>query len=214
MPKIFRDFAIISLCATLAACVQPPTIEQQPSTEFAAQGLHPVSSSGFESAYVRPGANLPSYSAVDIQPLDAANVQFVRTAVPGTSRRDWEITPEREANLQAAWDRAMSRAFASYASADSGPATLRITAALTRIEPGRSSTTRSGAGGTPTMSSGDSVDISAEFRLYDAASGDLLAVIRDRRTAGLALWSRAAGADMINLFGAWAGLLHTRVSGR
>jgi hypothetical protein len=60
----------------------------------------------------------------------------------------------------------------------------------------------------------DTVDVSVEFRLYDQGSGELLAVIRDRRTIALAQWSRAAGIDMINLFNSWAALLHTRVSGK
>mgnify|MGYP001823689101 CR=1 FL=1 len=53
-----------------------------------------------------------------------------------------------------------------------------------------------------------------EFRLYDAQSGELLAVIRDRRTIGSLQWTRAAGVDIVNLFNSWAALLHTRVSGR
>lgn len=213
MYLVLRNLLSIALVAVLAGCAQSPTIKEQPSTEFGAQGLHPVQSSGFEAAYARPDAALASYRAVDIEALDAANVEFVRTVVSGTSRRDWEMTDQREANLQAAWARSMNRVFSSYDRSGSADKTLRISASLTRVEPGRSSSTSVGISGASTMGSSESVDISMEFRMYDVASGDLLVVIRDRRTAGLATWSRAAGVDMLNLFNSWSALLHTRVSG-
>ncbi len=64
------------------------------------------------------------------------------------------------------------------------------------------------------LGSADSVDVAAEFRLYDDASGQLLAVIRDRRTLPGLSWTRMAGSDLANQFSRWAGLLHTRISGR
>jgi hypothetical protein len=210
-----REVILALLLAMLTACSQPPTMQQQPSTEFAAEGLHPVKSSGFETAYVRPNANLASYRAINVDKMDVTNVHIPNTTAPGTMRRDWQITPERETNLQNAWARATDRTFASYARASTGDEVLRITAALTRLTPGRSSSAVGVAGsGAASGTSQDTVDVSAEFRLYDQASGDLLAVIRDRRTIAMLQWSRAAGMDMVNLFNSWAALLHTRVSGR
>ena len=213
MPATLRILLALSFLTVLNACTEAPTIKDEPSTEFAAEGLHPVKSSGFEAAYVRPDASLPFYRAVNIEAMDVANVHVTNTTAPGTMRRDWQVTAERETNLQGAWTRATDRAFASYERAGTGDKVLRIAAALTQLAPGRTSgagAPASGAAGT----SRDTVDVSAEFRLYDQGSGDLLAVIRDRRTIGMAQWSRAAGADMIGLFNSWAALLHTRVSGR
>ena len=213
MPSSLRILMVLTLLTALNACTEAPTIKDEPSTEFATEGLHPVRSSGFEAAYVRPNAGLPSYRTVNIEAMDVANVHVTNTTAPGTMRRDWQVTPERETNLQGAWTRATDRFFASYARATTGDRVLRITAALTRLAPGQTSAAGavgSGAAGT----SRDTVDVSAEFRLYDQGSGDLLAVIRDRRTIALAQWSRAAGIDMINLFNSWAALLHTRVSGK
>ena len=58
------------------------------------------------------------------------------------------------------------------------------------------------------------MEIFAEFRLYDGADGRLLVVIRDSRTIATRLMSRTAPATMRLLFGSWAALLHTRISGR
>ena len=213
MPKLTGVLLLLFVGVVTMACSAAPTVQEQPSTEFAAAGLHPVTSSGFEAAYVRPGAKLASYRTVNIEDMDASDVHITHTAAPGTLRRDWQITPEREANLAAAWARAMDGFFTGYERAATGDKVLRITARLTRLEPGRTSASGSAGSGAPGTSA-DTVDISAEFRLYDQGSGDLLAVIRDRRTIAMALWSRAAGVDMVNLFNSWAALLHTRVSGR
>lgn len=214
MPIPTKRLLSLFLLALLIACAQAPTVQEQPGVEFSAEGLHPVSASGFDAAYARPDARLSSYRAVAIDQLDVASVQFVRTAVPGTLRRDWQITPEREANLQDAWSGAMRRAFAGYQLSGSDDKVLRMTAALTRVEPGRTSSIGSPGGPTPPLTARDSVDVSAEFRLYDQGSGDLLAVIRDRRTIAQLQWTRAMGVDMVLLFNSWAALLHTRVSGR
>ncbi|RLA61806.1 MAG: hypothetical protein DRR04_01825 [Gammaproteobacteria bacterium] len=213
MPERAKYLAVFILLTMITACADTPVVQEQPSTEFAAEGLHPVSSSGFEAAYARPNANLASYRTLDVVSMDVSDVHISHTTAPGTMRRDWQIMPERKTNLQGAWDRAMNRAFAGYAHAGTGDKELRITAKLTRLEPGRTSAAAghvSGMAGTST----DTVDVSAEFRLYDQAGGDLLAVVRDRRTIAMLQWTRAAGTDMVNLFNSWAALLHTRVSGK
>ena len=210
-----REVILVLLLAVLTACTQPPTMQQQPASEFAAEGLHPVQSSGFGTAYVRPNANLPSYRALIVDEMDVSNVHITTTTAPGTMRRDWQVTPEREVNLQNAWARATDQAFAGYERSGTGGKVVRMTAALTQLAPGRSSSAVGVAGsGTVSGTSQDTVDVSAEFRLYDQASGELLAVIRDRRTIAMLQWPRAAGVDMVGLFNSWAALLHTRVSGR
>ena len=66
----------------------------------------------------------------------------------------------------------------------------------------------------PVGSTQDVVEISVEFRLLDAADGRLLAVIRDSRTITSVSMSRTAPATVNTLFGSWAALLHTRVTGK
>ena len=213
MPPTLKTISVVLLLCLSGACAQP-TLKDQPSAEFGSAELYPVKSSGFAEAYVRRDASLASYRAVDIEPLAVAEVEIPSTMIAGTQRRDWLMTPEREAGLQATWAEAMDRAFKAYQRADSGRGVLRITARLTRIAPGRPTATTIGAELQPVASSQDVVEIWAEFRLYDVADGSLLGVIRDSRTITSMALSRTAPVTMTSLFNSWAALLHTRVSGK
>jgi hypothetical protein len=209
-----RDLLVFALLATMTACAGPPVVQEQPSSEFSAEGLHPVSSSGFAAAYVRPDAKLSSYRIVNIETLELDNIDVSRIAVAGTLRRNWQMTPEREAALQQVWARAMDRSFSGYQRASSGDNTLRISASMIRVAPGRPTATTVGRDLQPMGSSQDVVEISMEFRLYNQASGELLAVIRDSRTMVSVAMSRTAPVGVETMFNSWAALLHTRVSGR
>ena len=211
---LFRP--LFPLCAALflvGGCANP-SVEQEAAPEFEEEGLHRVTSSGFESAYIRPGAGLPEYAEVHIDDLDASALEVTQTTVSGTNRRDWQVTPEREQRLVEAWAAATGRVFVDYPRDAVGKGLLRIETRLTRVAPGRASSSNTTVGGAPIYGSSDVVDVSVEFRLFDAEGGELLAVIRDRRMIGSLQWTRAAGADIVNLFNSWAALLHTRLSGR
>ncbi len=208
--KIAASIFVVSL---VAACATP-RVQEEVSAEFSVEGLHKVSSSGFDQAYVYPGAKLSSYPAVNIMPLQSANAKVTNTVVSGTTRQDWQMTDERVANLANAWASAMDRAFAKYTQGAEGKQVLRVTAEITRVIPGRTSETSTAGGGKPAMGSAESVDIEAEFRLYDQSSDKLLALIRDRRAISILLWTRAGGAEMGNLFNSWAGSLQHRISGK
>lgn len=203
----------VVLLPLLSAC-SSPTIEQQPASEFAADGLHEVTGTGFESAFVLPGANLPGYARIQFEPFDASDVEVSSTTLTGTTRSDWQINDEREQKLVAAWVKATSHAFADYPREEGGGKMLRVEAALSRLSPGRSTNTSTATVGSSSSANRDVVNVSVEMRLIDAGSGQLLAVVRDRQSVGAQQWSRAAGTDMANLFNSWAALLHTRVSGR
>ena len=202
------------LLGVLSACSQAPAIEETPSAECTAEGLHPVSASGFTAAYALPGANLSAYRKVHIATLELGNIETGTTTVSGTLRRDWQMTPEREAALQQVWAQSMDRAFRAYDRASSGETTLRITAEMIRVAPGRPTATTVGGGLQPMGSSQDVVEIFMEFRLYNQDSSQLLAVIRDSRTMISQSMSRTGPVAVQTMFNSWAALLHTRVSGR
>ena len=201
------------LAVVLAAC-GGPTLKEEPAGEFAEQGLHPVSRSGFEQAWARPGANLPAYRVLDLVDLHASDAQFSRTAPSGTVRAQWQMNPQLEQDLQQRWREASGRAFADYDLAGEGDEVLRITTAITRVAAWRSASSVNTAPGQSGATTMESVRVYAEFRLLDGASGDLLAVIRDQRTIPLPQWTRGGAQGLTSTFNSWAGLLHTRVSGR
>ena len=212
--KTLRTSLSLLLAAVLVAACSSPSFKEEPSGEFAAEGLYPVRSTGFREVHARRDAQLASYSAVMIEAMNAADVHIVTTGGSGTLGRDWQMTPEREQALQARWAAAAGRAFSAYEQSSDGEQVLRITSALTRVVQGMTSFTGgTAAGGSPGGSSA-SADIHVEFRLYDQASGRLLAVIRDDRSIPAQQWSRTAGAGIVSVFDSWAALLHTRVSGR
>lgn len=202
----------LALLSLLSAC-STPVIEEKAGGEFAAQGLYPIKYSGFAEAYGRPDAGLAGYTKVDIQPLGVSDVDIPDTLIAGTLKRDWEMTPQRQAAFQAIWKKAMDKAFSRYEQAPGGAGVLRIDAKLIRMAPGRPTATTIGAVQS-VGTSRDVVEIWAEFRLVDAGNGQLLAVIRDNRTVTSAAMSRTAPITMTLLLDSWAALLHTRVSGK
>ena len=207
-------YKILSLLLIiLASACTTPALENEVSEEFADQGLYPVQHSGFAEAFVRRDAGLPGYRAVDIEPLDASAVEIPSTIIAGTLRRDWAMTPERQAALQKDWARAMERVFSSYKQTASGEGVLRISASLTRMAPGRPTVATVGGALQPPGSSRDVVEIWVEFRLFDGSDGSLLAVIRDSRTMTSVAMSRTFPVATANMLASWASLLHTRISG-
>ena len=213
MTSMTRLPALLILLGSLYAC-SSPSFKEDATGEFANQGLYPVRSTGFDEVHAKPDANLPGYSAVNIEPLTLDNTRITTTGISGSLGRDWQMTPERETQLRTDWAAAMDQAFSGYDRAESGARVLRITAELTRVAQGSKSLSATTSVGAPAIGSTDSADIYIEFRLTDQASGELLAVIRDMRTVPAPQWSRAGGIGMINLFRNWAALLHTRVSGQ
>ena len=210
MPVLLRTIIMLSLAVVLGGC-NTPGIDDQTSTEFGAANLYPVSNSGFEQAFIAADAGLSSYRSVDIAPLNLVGLKMPAKVIPGTLRRDLAMTPKREAALGEDWAGAMARAFEAYDREGKYKPTLRIEARLIRIESGLRTATTIGGQAQPMA---DALDISAEFRLSDACSGRLLAVIRDTRSITAGLLSRSAPVTITQLFGSWAGLLHTRVSGK
>ena len=202
------------LVIALPACTQAPVIQDEPASEFVSEGLHAVSGSGFQSAFVRPGANLSAYRRVNIGTLDLDNIDISSTPMSGTLRRHWQMTPQRKASLQQTWSAAMQRFFHAYEITASGDGVLRITAQLVRVAPGRPSATTIGGALQPVGSSQDVIEVTAEFRLYKQDNGQLLAVIRDSRTMISVALSRTGESSVHSMFNAWSALLHTRVSGR
>jgi hypothetical protein len=205
--------ALLILLASLCAC-SSPSFKEDATGEFADQGLYPVRATGFDEVHAKPEANLPGYSAVNIEPLTLDNTRITTTGGSGTLGRDWQMTPERETRLRTDWAAAMDQAFSGYGRAQDDGKVLRISSELTRVIQGSKSLSGTTGTGAPAIGSTDSADIYIEFRLTDEASGELLAVIRDMRTVPAPQWSRAGGIGMINLFRNWAALLHTRVSER
>lgn len=209
--------ALLFAILLLAACGGTPNLEETPSSEFV--GLNRVSHSGFREAWARPGADLPGYRVVRVSPLSSDRARIIQPPSSSRIRRDWELTPERQQALAEAWAAAMDRAAVRHGLDSSGMGTrvLQIDAALTRIAPSANLAEADRSTGRTQIYTENSGDAAIEFRLYDQASGQLLAVLRDQRSIGADMWGRAntvtASADVRNLLNGWANTLLSRISG-
>ncbi|WP_170287470.1 DUF3313 family protein [Halioglobus maricola] len=203
----------------LAACSSTPVMEDKPSSEF--EGLNKVSSTGFNEVWGRPGTDLSSYSAIVATPLKSADAEIIQPgqSIQTRTRQDMEMTPEVEQGLAETWNDAITREAQDkgLATDGSGDKVLRIDASMTRIAPSANFAAEKQAPGRTTVYTEDSGDASIEFRLYDNTSGELLAVVRDKRSIGSQMWSRSntvtASADVRNLYRNWANRLVTRITG-
>lgn len=210
--------ALVSV-ALLTACSSTPTLEETTSSEFA--GLNRATGTGFGEAWVRPGAALSDYRVIDptaLRSADATIVQPNQSAYSRTGRKDVRMTAELGTALAEAWDASIRRAASDKGLeiAADGDKVLRVDAALTRIAPSANFAEENASPGRSTVYTEDSGSASIEFRLYDARSGELLAVVRDKRRVGSQHWSRAnsvtAAADVRNLFNQWANRLVVRIT--
>ena len=205
--------------ALLAACSSTPEMQEKPSSEFV--GLNKVTGTGFNEAWARPNAGLTEYKVIAAGPMTSAGAEVVQPGGTTGSRlnRDWELTQERQDALAASWNKSITQAAekAGLDSSGNGDKVLRIDAALTRIAPSANFAEAQSAPGRTTVYTEDSGEASVEFRLYDQASGELLAVIRDKRRLGAQVWGRSgtvtAGADARNTLNSWATQLVRRVTG-
>ncbi len=211
-------FGLIGI-ALLVACSGTPELQEKESSEFT--GLNKVTGTGFNEAWAKPGAALADYRVIAASPMASADAEIVQPGdTAGTRiRHDWEMTPERQDSLAAAWDSAINAAAsgAGLTVGSEGDKVLRIDARMTRIAPSADFAQTQSAAVRTTVYTEDSGDASVEFRLVDQGSGELLAVIRDKRSLGSQLWSRSstvtAGADVRNTLDRWARQLVARITG-
>ncbi len=196
--------------ALVAACSAPSGLKQEASTEFS--GLYRLAGTGFSEAWVRPDAGLENYSAISATPMQSAGAEVIQ---PGSSvgsriNLDWEMTAERQASLAAAWNHAINNAAAAAGMQSTPPAAqaLRIDSRLIRIAPRADFNRVQNASGHVVLLSEYSGEAWVEFRLFDNASAQLLAVFRDRQQLGPGLWHRSntvtATMDTRNALDTWA----------
>lgn len=208
----FLAAAIIS-----TACTGTPTLEEEPSAEFA--GLNKVSGSGFREAWARPDAGLAQYKVIQISDLLSANAEIQQPSSSKRIRKDWELTPARQQALTRGWSDAMIAAADKHGinTAGDGGKVLRVDAEITRIAPSADLEQTEKASGPNTVYTEDSGEASIEIKLYDQAGNKLLGVVRDRRRIGPRMWGLAstvkASANMRNLLNTWSNQLLLRITG-
>jgi hypothetical protein len=217
MNRLHITLGFLAVAFISTACTGTPTLEEEPSAEFA--GLNKVSGSGFREAWARPDAGLARYKFIQISDLLSANAEIQQPSSSKRIRKDWELTPARQQALARGWRDAMIAAAGKYGinTAGNGEKVLRVDAEITRIAPSADLEQTEKASGPNTVYTEDSGEASIEIRLYDQAGNKLLGVVRDRRRIGPRMWGLAstvnASANMRNLLNTWSNQLLLRITG-
>lgn len=211
---------LIALCVTgLAGCASNRTA---PPEEW--DGLVRQSGTTLGAVFVRPDAEIPSYTSVMLDPVE---VSFARNWDPNRggrsqiNRLDASDVAAIQANLAELFRETFRTELeqAGYKLVDApGPDTLRVTAAIVDLYITAPETTSAGRSRTYTMNSGR-MTLVAELR--DSTTGEILARAVDARSArssatwtvanrvtnttearrAMVIWARALRDSLDNLYG-------------
>ncbi|MEQ8263556.1 DUF3313 family protein [Pseudohaliea sp.] len=199
----------------VAGCSGTPTVQTGPDAETIDGKLYRVDNTAAQLVYVDPTVDFSRYNRILLAPLGVDSVEIIQpdnSSMPYARRRDWELTDEDRAALQAGYREVMLQELVDkggYALAEApGDDVLLITAMLTQLAPnapkddnqsryaGRSQVYTEGAG---------SIAVAVAFA--DSETGEVLALSKDRRrsTQQWGVNNRVTNrAEVRRVFSAWA----------
>jgi len=165
-------------------------------------GLQKISVKGLDLAYARPGASLAAYKRVKLDPVD---VQFDKSWDPTRTGSRIKLSSEEREKIRAGVAKLVEEEFAKAVqaggtyqiSSESAPDVLRVKVSVLNVYLNAPSGTGAGRSKTYVSSAGQ-MTLLAE--LSDAASGQMLARVADRREANSV--ARLERADRIENEGA------------
>ena len=165
-------------------------------------GLQKISVKGLDLAYARPGASLAAYKRVKLDPVD---VQFDKSWDPTRTGSRIKLSSEEREKIRAGVAKLVEEEFAKVLqkggayqiTSESAPDVLRVKASVLNVYINAPSETSAGRSKTYVSSAGQ-MTLLAE--LSDAASGQMLARVADRREANSV--ARLERADRIENEGA------------
>jgi hypothetical protein len=213
---------ILVLALLAAACTSEPTIQKGPDAEILGGNLHRVDNSRAGLAYVDPDVDFSRYTRLMIDPLGVDNVEIIQPQGGGVTRPrsgDWELTQRDKDDLRRIFAEVMQNNLQEKGDypivSEPGDDVLRITAALTALEPsaaaddprsrgvGRARVYTEGAGTT---------HIKVVFT--DSETGEVLALVEDSKTSQ-DLWgvnNRVTNlSDVRRHFNSWARAIRARL---
>jgi hypothetical protein len=224
-PRSAAAASALLAVAVFACAKQPPPemqIESGPGAEITADGLHRVSNSLFEDAWVKPDADFAAYGEIM---LDLVSISYKRkpttTRYPGT-KSNFALTKGQMEDFKRyfreAFERELSEGEHYELVETAGPQTLRVAAEIIDLVIKVPTQVTTGSERLFTSSTGE---MTLLMELRDALSGEILARVSDRREA------RAPGAgapsdlyyssvvsqaeDVRRVFRRWAQILKARL---
>jgi len=212
------EFLLPAACAALlllGACAGEPRIQRGSDAEVIMGSLNRVDNAGVDLAYADPLVDYRRYERLRIRPLNLDHVRIVQPEghTPGTRLRStWVLTEEDRQSLQESFARIMRRELSGDGftlTDEAGPDVMDIEAMLTRIAPNAPKDDLKSRGSARTVIYTQGAgSVSIKVTLRDAQSGEILALLEDRRDGETTAWGlndRVRNqAEVRRIFSLWA----------
>lgn len=200
-----------------------PVVGLQAAELVEPPALTKVKMDRLDEVYAKPGVDWHQYTHVLLAPLDMSDTEI--KAPSGTHKRDVKpLTDKQKNTFDTAFQRAFTRELheddAFQLAARAQPNTLKIQGKLLQLAPTYIPDSRMAASGRNRVYSETAGTIKMQFDIYDAASGELLAQVTDKREA-TRMWRENNAvqnrAQVNQIMGSWARIFRNHldaVSGR
>ena len=207
---------VIKLSAVILAMITVPFVAAD-ETDIATSGMEKVKVKRLDEVFAKPNVDWTKYSAVSISPLDMSTTKI--KAPSGTYKRDIPaITEETSAPFKESYLKAFTQEFSEdgLLAEDNidKAATLPIEARLLQIAPTHIPNSRTNASGRNRVYSETAGKLEMQFDIFDGATGEHLASVKDRREA-TKMWrenNRVHNRTQLNqIMGTWARIFRTHL---
>lgn len=181
-------FVVFLTASLLSGCSMTKPHEKEAARKADQAGLNAVEKSRFDGTFVAPNARFGQYKTLLVEQLDLSDVKIRKQTTDKIRDTPWELSDADRRYYQERYSEAlMSNLIADGRFATSlqpGSDVLRIKAKVLEIAPLAS---KDDSKGRPTMMkvySEGMGTMTLELTLVDSVSGNLLAIITDRRDLG------------------------------
>ena len=220
MPRKLRPAGIIAapLVIALAGCAGEPTIQTGDDAQTIMGTLNRVDNSRVAMAYVDPVTDFSRYETALVMTLDLDNVEIIQPTGSSTSmvnrfNREWALDDNGRSQLQSAFAEIMARELTrdgAFTMAESGgDDVIAIEAMITAIAPtAPQDSPASRSAGRTRVYTENAGSMSIAIAFADGDSGEVLAIIKDARSAPSGTWgvnnSVTNMSEVRRLFSSWA----------
>ncbi|BFM10018.1 hypothetical protein R50072_01710 [Simiduia litorea] len=208
---------ILQLSAVCVALMAAPFVSAADAEVSASAGMEKVKVKRLDEVMVKPNIDWGKYTSVRITPLDMSTTKI--KAPSGTHKRDIpELTEKTQAPFKDLFLKAFTREFSEDGLlADEGtnkPGTLRIDSKILELAPTYIPDSKMNASGRNRAYTETAGKIQMQFDIFDAATGEHLATITDKREA-TKMWrenNAVQNRSQINqIMGTWARIFRTHI---
>lgn len=189
MKNLSVKLVLIALAASvISGCSMTKPHEKEAALKADQAGLSAVSDSRFDGTFVAPNAQFAQYSKLLVEQLDLSEVKIRKQSTDKIKDTPWELSDADRRYYQERYTEALMTnlivdgRFAT--SLQAGTGVLQVKAKILEIAPLAS---KDDSKGRPTMMkvySEGMGTMTLELTLVDSVTGDVLAIITDRRDLG------------------------------